>query len=104
MSKASERKRMIEAVAGYSLMSVPQAAEVLGIGADKLHEMIDEGEIPAIPVGERSKVDPIDLGVFILAGREGLTPVEYRERYGDGVAARNARRYFLSLGLFMGAA
>jgi len=104
MSRASESKRMIEAVAGYSLMSVPQAAEVLDVSADTLHVLIEAGRIPAIPVGERLKIDPIDVAVHILAAKEGVAPAEYRARYGDAVVATNARRYFMTLGIFMGAA
>ncbi len=44
------------------------------------------------------------MAVHVLAAKEGVSPTEYRERYGPGVVATNARRWFVSRGMFMGAA
>lgn len=104
MSRASERKRMIEAMAGYSLMSIPDAAALMGCDEDTMHRFIADGVIPTITVGKRQKVDPIDVAVHVLAEKEGTTSAAYWTRYGEAVAAKNARRYCMRVGMFMGAA
>lgn len=94
MSRASERRAMTEAIAGYALMGVPELAALLGCSPDVAHGMIEEGLIPSVTVGARKKIDPVDAGVYVLAGREGCEPPEYWERYGEGQVVENVRRYF----------
>lgn len=94
MSRASERRAMIEAVAGYALMGVPDVAALLGCSADVAHQMVKDGVLPSVAVGSRAKVDPVDVGVYVLAGREGIDPSEYWERFGEGQTVENVRRYF----------
>jgi len=91
VSKASERKTMIDSVAGYALMGVPELAELLGCSVDVAHGL----DLPWVIVGKRKKVDPVDAGVFILAQREDVTPAEYWDRLGEGQTVENVRRYFL---------
>lgn len=86
MSTSSDRKAMGETLATYSLMSITQIAAFLGCSYPVAKAMIDDETIPSIPVGKSRKVDPIDLIVHELAGREGISRVEYWVRHGEAVA------------------
>lgn len=83
MSVASERKQMREILPEYALLSVPEIAKHLGCGEDVAREMVEDGTLPSVPVGKRRFVDPVDLAVHVLAGREGIAAAAYWERHGD---------------------
>lgn len=102
MSEASERKRMREGLAGYSLMGATEVAEFLKVSPPVAREMIRDGDLPSVPVGKHRKVDPIDLAVHVLAGREEITPEEYWKKHGDATPEL-ARRYFRSVRRFTAA-
>ena len=102
MSKASERKRMVERSAGYALMGVPQIAKLLDCEADVVIEMMDAGTLPYAVVGKRRKADPIEVAVLILSGAEGAEA--YWARWGDAGVVQNAKRFYTRAGLFVGAA
>lgn len=104
MSRASDRKRMIENLAGYSLMGVPQVCAVLDCSEETLKTMVDRKTLRPIMVGKRWKFDPVDVAVYMLAQKDGISSAEYWERYGPGRACENARNYFVKLGMFAGAA
>jgi hypothetical protein len=92
VSRAQERKAMREALAGYSLMGIPELASFLGCSEDVARGLVDRREIPSVPVGGRQKVDPMDAAVHVLAGREGMSAEEYWDRHGEATAD-HVRRY-----------
>lgn len=85
MSRASERAQVGRTLATYSLMGVGQVAACLGCSDVVAMAMVDDGTIPSVPVGRRKMVDPLDLIVHILAGREGCTAKAFWEKHGEAV-------------------
>jgi hypothetical protein len=90
VSRASERLAMVESVAGYSLMGIPQMAALLGCKEDAARSL----PIPRVMVGKREKVDPVDVGVYVLAEKEGISAGEYWQRYGEAQTVENVRRWY----------
>jgi hypothetical protein len=110
MSRASERKAMVETLAGYSLMGVPKLAAFLDCSEAVVRALVDDGVIPSTRVGGRSKVDPMDAAVHLLAGREGLFTsaghpdhAAYWTRHGEATA-EHVRRYVTRIRRATGAA
>lgn len=83
MSKASERKRMTDTLAGYSLVGVKDAARFLDCSAPQVRRLLRDGVIPSVAVGCVTKIDPLDLAVHVLAGRDGISAEEYWRRHGE---------------------
>jgi excisionase family DNA binding protein len=52
------------------LLTVPQAAEHLGVSRSKLYELIAAGEITTVRVGRARRIAPADLASFIAARRQ----------------------------------
>ena len=101
MSVATERHRHGLTLAAYSLVSLKVAAAFLDVKVETVKLMIQEGELPAIPVRKRFKIDPLDLAVLVLASKAGITPREYWSKYGDDTPA-HARLYFDHIRKFQG--
>lgn len=88
MSVSSERKRVRETLAQWSLMTVHEVAAFLGVHEDTARSL----PLPWVQVGRQKKLDPLDLAVHVLAEREGLTAEDYWDRHGEETPA-HARRY-----------
>jgi len=93
VSTSSERKAMGETLAAYALMRPHQVAAFLDLAVTTVKEMLDEGVIPSIGDGKRRRVDPMDVCVYALAEREGVTVADYWLTHGDAVPDRAARYY-----------
>jgi excisionase family DNA binding protein len=51
-------------------LKVPEAAELLGLPKTRAYELIQQGELPAVRIGERSiRVNRHDLEKFLLENR-----------------------------------
>jgi excisionase family DNA binding protein len=51
-------------------LKVPEAAELLGLPKTRAYELIQQGELPAVRIGERSiRVNRPDLEKFLLENR-----------------------------------
>ena len=96
MSEASERKAMADAMSGYPLMTVKQLQGFLACGDDHVRGLLEDRAIPPIDIGRGQKhewrVDPIDVAVYVLAQREGITPAEFWERHGPEGTPEACRR------------
>lgn len=86
MSRASEMKAMGLALSQYPLMTVGELAAFLQCSDDHARGLLEDGTIPSCDIGRGSRheyrVDPIDVAVHLLAGREGITAGEFWERHG----------------------
>ena len=94
MSHATDRWGMVRSVPGWSLFGVPRLAKMLGCSHEVAHRMLDDGEIPWLMVGKRKKVDPLHVAIYILAGQENITPVEYWSRYSEDDLLENVERFY----------
>jgi excisionase family DNA binding protein len=51
-------------------LRVPEAAELLGLPRTRAYELIQQGELPAVRIGERSiRVNRAELERFLLESR-----------------------------------
>jgi excisionase family DNA binding protein len=51
-------------------LKVPQAAELLGLPKTRAYELIQQGELPAVRIGERSiRINRAELERFLLENR-----------------------------------
>jgi excisionase family DNA binding protein len=51
-------------------LKVPEAAELLGLPKTRAYELIQQGELPAVRIGERSiRVNRLELEKFLLENR-----------------------------------
>ena len=51
-------------------LRVPEAADLLGIPRSRCYELIQQGELPAVRIGERSiRVNRTELEKFLLESR-----------------------------------
>jgi excisionase family DNA binding protein len=51
-------------------MKVPEAAELLGLPKTRAYELIQQGELPAVRIGERTiRVNRAELVRFLLESR-----------------------------------
>ena len=51
-------------------LKVPETAELLGLPISRAYELIQQGELPAVRIGERSiRVNRHDLEKFLLENR-----------------------------------
>lgn len=91
MSVAAERKALRDLLPRYALMSAPEVGAFLGVGEDVARDMIDAGTIPSVRVGKRRMVDPIDLVVYVLAEREGVTSAQFWAIHGEATAELAAK-------------
>jgi hypothetical protein len=94
VSRASERKNMVQAIAGYALMGVPEFARLLDVDDDVAHGIVDSGAIPSLLIGKRKKLDPVDVAVYVLAVKERCSMPEYWQRYSEADVLENARRFY----------
>jgi excisionase family DNA binding protein len=52
-------------------LKVPEAAELLGLPKTRTYELIQQGELPAVRIGERSiRVNRRQLEEFLLESRQ----------------------------------
>lgn len=91
MSIASERKRFREALAGYSLMGIPEVASFLDCSEPVARQMVADEVVPSVKVGKLWKVDPLDVAVYVLASKAGITAEEYWTMHGEATP-EHARR------------
>lgn len=92
MSAAAERKAMREILPAYALMTIPEVARFLGCSEEVARAMVDDRTLPSVQVGQRRHVDPIDVAVHVLAGRDGIDAAAFWERHGEQTAEL-ARKY-----------
>jgi excisionase family DNA binding protein len=45
--------------------SIPDAADMLGIGRSKLYKLLDEGSLPTVSIGRRRLIAHADLVAFV---------------------------------------
>jgi excisionase family DNA binding protein len=51
-------------------LKVPEAADLLGLPKTRAYELIQQGELPAVRIGERSiRVNRLELEKFLLENR-----------------------------------
>jgi excisionase family DNA binding protein len=51
-------------------LKVPEAADLLGLPKTRAYELIQQGELPAVRIGERSiRVNSLELEKFLLENR-----------------------------------
>ena len=51
-------------------LKVPQVAELLGLPKTRAYELIQQGELPAVRIGERSiRINRVELERFLLENR-----------------------------------
>jgi excisionase family DNA binding protein len=51
-------------------LKVPEAADLLGLPKTRSYELIQQGELPAVRIGERSiRVNRLELEKFLLENR-----------------------------------
>ena len=55
------------------LLSVPEAADTLGIGPRCAWALISKGDLPSVKIGRRRLVDSRDIASFIDARKERCT-------------------------------
>ena len=79
-------------------MTPAHIAEFLSLSDDKVLRLLKEGLIPCVdtrlPGGKNSqyRADPLDVAVYFLAGREGVTPAEFWEKHGPEGTPERCRR------------
>jgi excisionase family DNA binding protein len=62
--------RVMDAHENREWMKVPEAAELLGLPRTRTYELIQQGELPAVRIGERSiRVNRRELERFLLETR-----------------------------------
>jgi excisionase family DNA binding protein len=55
---------------GKQWLKVPEAAELLGLPKTRAYELIQQGELPAVRIGERSiRINRAELERFLLETR-----------------------------------
>jgi len=52
------------------LLSIPEAAESLGINWSTIYRLVTAGKIPLIKLGSRSLLDPADISALVAAGKK----------------------------------
>jgi len=57
-----------------ALLSVPDAADVLGVSPVTTRRLIRSGDLPSVRVGDRVLIEPSAVRAFIDAHREGGGP------------------------------
>lgn len=60
------------APAGPVMLSVPEAAEQLGVGTTKLKQLIASGHVASVTVGRRRLVPTASVQAFASSGGAGL--------------------------------
>ena len=93
VSTSSLRRALGDALAAYALMRPHHVADFLDLSTSTVKLMLDAGDIPSIGEGKRRRVDPLDVCVYVLAEREGVTAREYWDTHGEAVPERAARLY-----------
>ena len=93
MSTSSERKAMGQTLAAYALMRPHMVGKFLDLSVMTVKDMLDKGVIPSIGEKKRRRVDPLDVCVYALAEREGITTEDYWRIHGEAVPERAARYY-----------
>ena len=94
MSDSSEARQMRRILSDHALLSIPEVAEALSCSAPTAVATIERNQIPTIGVGDRRKVDPLDLYLYIVAEREGRTVEQYIDAHGEATAVENAKSYY----------
>jgi len=93
VSESSERRAMGATLAAYGLMKPHEVASFLRLSVTTVKGMLDAGTIPSIGDGKRRRVDPLDVCVYALAEREGVSVADYWLTHGEAVPERAARMY-----------
>ena len=90
MSLATERRAACETLAAWTLMSTSEVASFLGVSVDTVKRL--KG-FPWAKVGGQYRADPVEVALWVLARREGLSPEDYRASHGEDEATERAIRY-----------
>ena len=61
---------------GVLLLTVPEAARVLGIGRSTVYELVARGDLAFVHIGRSSRVPVAAIAAYIdrLQGGDGVTP------------------------------
>jgi excisionase family DNA binding protein len=68
-----------------TMVSVPEAAQRLGIGRTKVNELIASGALPSVVIGTRRLLRPADLEAFAAGLGQGRRPAGYHAP--DGIVS-----------------
>jgi excisionase family DNA binding protein len=60
-----------------TMVSVPEAAQRLGIGRTKVNELVASGALPSVVIGTRRLLRPADLEAFAAGLCQGRRPAGY---------------------------
>lgn len=74
-----------------ALMTVPGAADHLGVSVRTLRRLIERGDLPSVRVGRSRRVDPEDLEAYIARQKGCYGPVSDDGCRADGNAAAGGR-------------
>lgn len=55
------------------LITVVEAAEIIGLSRSKVYELLADGELPSIRIGRTRRIDTVDLDAFIDRHRTPTT-------------------------------
>lgn len=81
MSRESERKRMREAMAAYTLLTTAEVAHIIRRSPETARARMKKGTLKCVRIGGDYLMDPLDLAVHILAEREGVSFEEFWEAH-----------------------
>lgn len=85
---------MRRTLSDYALLTVPDAARFLKVSAPTVRRMIEDGRLPSISTLSHQKIDPLDLFLYVVAEREGMSVEAYVEKHGPERAADAARERY----------
>jgi excisionase family DNA binding protein len=69
MAAKKERYGAKEAYVTSALLTVPEAAKLLGVGRKKIYELIEWGELKAVKLGRAVQLEKDSLDEFKASGR-----------------------------------
>ena len=68
---ASQRESQAPADAAHvRLVTIPVAAQLLGVSRSKLYELLAQGELPTVRIGRSRRIAIADLEVFVHRCRD----------------------------------
>lgn len=56
------------------LLTVTEAADLVGLGRSKLYQLVQHGEIPVVRIGRAVRIQPGVLRSWVTAQADGLVP------------------------------
>jgi len=62
---ARQAQRAAEQARQVRLVTIPTAAQLLGVSRSKLYELLGDGELPTVRIGRARRIAIADLEVFV---------------------------------------